>query len=159
MKKVIALLVIFSLFSCSKDDDAKMPPEPVETSIVLRIEDENGLTFNDIQGDLFENGLEIPIHTEASWEEVIVDIQSYEEFEYNISIADQMGFIDDSGNSEIVIDIPSLFENDQTEVIYFSIYSSVNQNYMNNFVSASIKEGETKNVTLVVAVDFTAFEK
>ena len=158
MKKVVALFLFISLFACSKDDDPEIASEPLETSVVLRIEDENGLTFSDIQGDFFSNGATIGIFDEATWQDVAIDIQSYEDYEANISIANQIGMVDSSGTSEIILTSPTLFQDTETETIYFSIYSSFGSEHTNNFVSVSITEGDTKEVTLTVALDFTFFE-
>ncbi len=158
MKKVIALVVFISLFSCSKDDDGGANQEPVETSIVLRIEDENGLTFSDIEGDFFANGIEVPIYDQNDWDDFIVNSQTQAEQDYNLSIASQLGMVDASGTSVIVLDIPGLFSDSSTETIYVNSVSSISGDVTNNFVAVTLNEGDTKEVTLAVALDFRAFK-
>ena len=160
MKKLLILFVLVTIFSCS--DDEKPEPvqeqEPLVTKVNLRIEDENGLTFSDIQGDFFKDGTEVPMFDNSSWQNVLIDIESYEDFETNLSFANQIGFVDSSGTSAITIDTDNFFQNTNTETIYFSTFSSIAGVATNNFVSVSITEGETLDVTLVAAIDFTKFE-
>ena len=52
MKKLLILFVLVTIFSCSDDEkpEPEQEQEPLVTKVNLRIEDENGLTFSDIQG-------------------------------------------------------------------------------------------------------------
>jgi len=158
MKKIITLLVFISLFACSKDDDTQEMPEPVDTSIILRLEDENGLTFSDIQGNFFADGVEVQIYDQNDWDDFIINSQTQAEQDYNLSIASQLGMVDASGISTIVLDIPGLFANSTSETIYINSTSSITGDVTNNFIPVTISEGDTKEVTLAVAIDFTIFE-
>lgn len=158
MKKLIALFLFISLFACSKDDDTQAVLEPVDTSIVLRLEDENGLTFADVDTDFFDNGVDVQIYDQNDWEDFIVNSQTQEEQDYNISIASQTGMVDASGTSIIVLDIVGLFANSNTETIYINAVTAINSDITNNFIAVSLNKGQTKQVTLPIALDFTFFE-
>jgi|GEM_PF-4757160 len=158
MKKVIALFVFITLFACSKNDDAETVEQPVDTSIILRMEDENGLTFTDVTTDFFDNGIGVQIYDQNDWDDFILNSQTQEEQDYNISIASQLATVDASGTSEILLDIPGLFSDGNTETIYVNAVTSINGDVTNNFVAITLAEGATKQVTLSVALDFIIFK-
>ena len=157
MKKFIALIVCLSLFACSKDDDTETTQEPVDTSIVLRMEDENGLTFTDVETDFFDNGIGVQIYDQNDWDDFILNSQTQEEQDYNIEIASQLAEVDASGTSVIVLDIPGLFADSTSETIYINAVTSISGDVTNNFIAVTLNEGDTKEVTLAVALDFTFF--
>ncbi|WP_432412359.1 hypothetical protein [Rasiella sp. SM2506] len=158
MKKFIALFLLISLFACSKDDDSETIQEPVDTSIVLRLEDENGLTFSDLDTDFFDNGVDVQIYDQNDWDDFILNSQTQEEQDYNLSIASQIGKVDASGTSVIVLDIPGLFSDSTTETIYINVVTSISGDVTNNFIAVTLNEGDIKEVTLAAALDFTIFE-
>lgn len=157
MKKFIALCLFISLFACSKDDDSKTVQEPVDTSIVLRIEDENGLTFTDVDTDFFDNGVTVQIYDPNDWGDFIVNSQTQEERDYNILIASQEATVDASGTSVILLDIPGLFRDSSTVTINVNVVTQINTDFTNSFTAITLNEGETKQATIVVPWDFTWF--
>lgn len=127
--------------SCSKADDSEeeISVEPTETIANITVNDRNGATCG--------LAVEVYIFTSSSWAN----------HENDIDFADQTFQV--VGTSEVVLDIPSLFNNTQQETLYFMSFYTQTGVPIYESISLTFTEGsERTGLIIYQLVDFFNFK-